>query len=118
MVHHPAGARLETTNWTLVQFRSQLLETTSRVVGSWSSSHPRGSLLLKGRADFTTGAGAKGTWLLQTGSSQDRDLGSDPSRADSLTQAPDLEDLGGPPKSQVKTGLTGSDLLALVKDQA
>ena len=43
---------------------------------------------------------------------QNRDLGSDPSRADTHTVYPDTEDVV-PPKSRVKTGLTGSGLPAL-----
>ena len=65
-----------------------------------------------------------GTWgltllgLTPTPRPQTPVLGFDPSRADTHTQAPDTEDLGVPLKSCVKTGLTGSGLQALVKDQA
>ena len=70
---------------------------------------------MEGISPITPGTGAN---PLQTVSSQDRGLGSDPFRADTHNQAPDLQDFGVPPKSQVKTGLTGSSLSSLVKDQA
>ena len=91
MVPHPAGVRqLDNANWTLV------IQPSRRIPAA------------EGRGPFTPSTGERGAWPLQTGFFQDKNPGSDPFRANSLTQAP---------KSQVKTGLTRSGLPALVKDQ-
>ena len=53
----------------------------------------------EGRAPPTPRSGEWGASLSVAGSSHDRDLESDPPRADLYTQAPDSEDLGHSPRS-------------------
>ena len=70
-------------SWTLVQLKSQLLETASWTLAQLrSSSHLEGILAVEGRALPSLPALERGVpiglSLLQTASSQDRDLGSDP----------------------------------------
>ena len=71
-----------------------------------------------GRIPVAPGAGERGVWPLLAGSAEDRVLGSDSFRADFPSQTPDLQDPDFPPGSQIKVGLHGVSLLALLKDQA
>ena len=79
MVLHPAGVMpLGTNSWALAQLKS--------------TSCPKGFLQQWGRVSPTPCAGEGVTSLPVAEFPQHRDLGSDPSRAELHTQAPDRED--------------------------
>ena len=84
MDHHPAGMRLlETADWTLIQLKSQLLEIASwTLVQLRSASRPGRIPAVEGSALPSLPALERGVSmeisLLQTASSKDRDLRSDP----------------------------------------